>query len=61
MTQIEVLQWLEVLNTRQAKNDFNVADVPASILIELKRRKFAANDIVTAEGIKFIEKHKVKQ
>jgi hypothetical protein len=62
MTQLEVLQWLELINIRQAKNDFNVADIPMSVLLELRRRKFA-NDgsVITDEGIQFLEKHKIEQ
>jgi hypothetical protein len=61
MTQLEVLQWLELINIRQAKNDFNVADIPMSALLELHRRQFTANNVITDEGIKFLEKHKVEQ
>lgn len=61
MTQIEVLQWLEVLNTRQAKNDFYVADIPTSVLLEFYRRRFTVNNVITHETIRFIEKHKVQQ
>lgn len=61
MKQSELLQWLEFMNDRQSKNDFNVADVPFSVLLELRRRRFA-NDgsVLTDEGIKFLENNKVE-
>jgi hypothetical protein len=61
MTQLELLQWLELINIRQAKNDFNVVDIPMSVLLELHRRRFTSNNVITDEGIRFLEKHKVEQ
>lgn len=62
MKQNELLQWLESMNDRQSKNDFNVADVPFSVLLELRRRRFANDgNVLTDEGIKFLEENKVHQ
>lgn len=59
MTQVELLRWLELMNVRQAKNDFNVVDVPFSALLELRRRKFANDgNVITLEGITFLQKNK---
>jgi hypothetical protein len=61
MKQNELLEWFELMNDRQSKNDFNVADVPFSVLLELRRRRFANDDnVLTEEGIKFLEKNKVE-
>lgn len=50
------------MNGRQSKNDFNVADVPFSVLLELRRRRFANDgNVLTDEGIKFLEENKVHQ
>lgn len=62
MKQRELLHWIEIMNGRQSKNDFNVADVPFSVLLELRRRRFANDgNVLTDEGIKFLEENKVHQ
>lgn len=59
MTQVELLRWLELMNVRQVKNDFNVADVPFSVLLELRRRRLANDgNVITDEGIKYLQKNK---
>lgn len=54
----ELLQWLDALNTRQAKNNFDVVDFPDSVLLELQRRRFTVHNVITDEGIQFLEKNK---
>jgi hypothetical protein len=59
--QNELLLWMDTIHSRQEKNDFNVVDVPASVLLELKRRKFMIDaEVITSEGVKFLEKNKVE-
>jgi hypothetical protein len=60
MKHTEILHWLEVMNERQARNEFNVADIPVSVLLELHRRRFTVGNVITEEGIKFLEKNKVE-
>jgi hypothetical protein len=58
MTQLELLQWLELINIRQAKSDFNVADIPMSVLLELHHRRFTVGNVITDEGIGYLEHNK---